>query len=180
MFLPLLTDLKQFVEERNWLRYHSPKNMATTLCVEATELFEHFLEGAKLPKQELENELGDLLHCILLTMDALKLSPPETIPEYKSSHPPILELSQKLRTFMSHFLWLRDDEPYRGDLSELSSSLNDLLALHFLLCISLSIDPFKATYHKLELNKKKYPTEMMKDSVDSYFSRKKALLDNKI
>ncbi len=176
MFKQLLADLKQFVEERNWLRYHSPRNMATTLCVEATELFEHFLPGAQLPKEDLRQELGDLLHCILLTMDALNISPPETLPEHNCKTSPIGELSIKLRSFMSHFLWLRDNEPYRGNLEELSSSLNDLLAIHFLLCKSLSLDPFEVTYEKLELNRKKYPRELMKDSVDSYFERKKALL----
>ena len=175
MFNSLLSDLKLFVIERNWMRYHSPKNMATTLMVEATELLEHFLPNAPCNRVELENELGDLLHCILLTMDALNLTPPITNIEYIGSGNHLLDLSLKLRTFMSHFLWLQESEPFRGDLSDLSFVLQELLAIQFLICKDLKIDPFKVTYAKLELNRKKYPAEMMKDSVESYFIRKKEL-----
>ncbi len=175
MFTSLLVDLKYFVEERDWLKYHSPQNMATTLMVEATELLEHFLPKAPQDRGELENELGDLLHCILLTMDALEISPPEAPIEFQGSGNPLLDLSKNLRIFMGHFLWLRENEPFRGDLNELSISLNKLLAIHFLICKDLSVDPFKATYAKLELNKKKYPADLMKGSVDNYFAHKKKL-----
>ncbi len=175
MFNSLLADLKLFVEERNWTRFHSPQNMATTLLVEATELLEHFLPNAPKEQTELENELGDLLHCILLTMDALNLSPPAQNIEYQGSGNHILDLSIKLRTFMSHFLWLRESEPFRGEIEDLALVLQELLAIHFLICKDLNIDPFKVTYTKLELNRKKYPASLMKDSVDSYFARKKEL-----
>ncbi len=179
MFISLLSDLKIFVEERDWLQYHSPQNMATTLLVEATELLEHFLPNAPKEQLELENELGDLLHCILLTMDALNVPPPSTNIEYKGSGNHILDLSTKLRSFMSHFLWLRNNEPYRDSIEDLSQVLKELLAIHFLICKDLNIDPFKVTYAKLEHNKRKYPTELMKGSVDNYFTYKKALQNKK-
>lgn len=34
--------LRAFAEERDWDRYHSPKNIATALAVEAAELLENF------------------------------------------------------------------------------------------------------------------------------------------
>ncbi|MHB1676828.1 MAG: nucleotide pyrophosphohydrolase [Sulfuriferula sp.] len=34
--------IRQFAEERDWDRYHSPKNLAMALIVEAAELVEHF------------------------------------------------------------------------------------------------------------------------------------------
>ncbi len=173
MFTTLLSDLKLFVEERNWLRYHSPQNMATTLIVEATELLEHFLPNAALKQSELENELGDLLHCILLTMDALNISPPPEMITYQGSGNHIHDLSLKLRQFMSHFLWLRENEPYRGNLNDLNRVLQELLAIHFLICKDLNVDPFAVTLHKLELNRKKYPAELMRGSVDDYFEHKK-------
>jgi NTP pyrophosphatase (non-canonical NTP hydrolase) len=175
MFISLLSDLRQFVIERDWMQYHSPQNMATTLHVETTELLEHFLPDAKISQKELENELGDLLHCILLTMDALKIEPPTSLKPYHSSHPIALELSIKIRAFMSHFLWLRPNEPYRGTLSELSKLLEELLLIHFELCKQLKINPIEATYQKLELNRKKYPVDLMLGSVDNYFERKKTL-----
>ena len=160
MFTSLLSDLKFFVEERDWLKYHSPQNMATTLIVEATELLEHFLPNAPIDRAELENELGDLLHCILLTMDALEISPPNALMEFESSGNHLLDLSKTLRTFMGHFLWLRESEAYRGDLRDLTLTLNKLLSIHFLICKDLNVDPFKVTYTKLELNCKKYPATL--------------------
>lgn len=34
--------LRQFAVERDWQQFHSPKNLATALIVEAGELLEHF------------------------------------------------------------------------------------------------------------------------------------------
>ena len=34
--------LRQFCAERDWDRFHSPKNLASALSVEAAELLEHF------------------------------------------------------------------------------------------------------------------------------------------
>jgi NTP pyrophosphatase (non-canonical NTP hydrolase) len=38
----LQASLRQFAEERDWRQFHSPKNLATALVVEAGELLEHF------------------------------------------------------------------------------------------------------------------------------------------
>ncbi|MGN1065075.1 MAG: nucleotide pyrophosphohydrolase, partial [Thermoguttaceae bacterium] len=39
-------DLKRLVdrfqEERNWAKYHTPKNLASSVAIEAAELMEHF------------------------------------------------------------------------------------------------------------------------------------------
>jgi NTP pyrophosphatase (non-canonical NTP hydrolase) len=35
--------MRQFVAERDWEQFHSPKNLAMGLAVEAAELMEHFL-----------------------------------------------------------------------------------------------------------------------------------------
>ncbi len=38
----LRDDLRRFVEERQWRPYHTPKNLAMALAIEAAELMEHF------------------------------------------------------------------------------------------------------------------------------------------
>ena len=38
----LKRSLKEFAQEREWGQFHSPKNLAAALCVEAAELLEHF------------------------------------------------------------------------------------------------------------------------------------------
>lgn len=41
-FEKLTLRIRQFGEERDWLQYHSPKNLSMALIVEAAELVEHF------------------------------------------------------------------------------------------------------------------------------------------
>lgn len=38
----LAQDLNQFAQDRDWQPFHSPKNLASALTVEASELLEHF------------------------------------------------------------------------------------------------------------------------------------------
>jgi len=73
----LKTLVRQFVEERAWQPFHSPKNLAMGVAVEAAELMECFLwvEGpashdeAKDPKKReaIADEMADVL-CYLLNM----------------------------------------------------------------------------------------------------------------
>jgi NTP pyrophosphatase (non-canonical NTP hydrolase) len=41
-FSALQERLRRFAAERNWERFHSPKNLAMALSIEAAELLEHF------------------------------------------------------------------------------------------------------------------------------------------
>src|SRR5262245_56260825 len=38
----LRENIRQFVDERDWQQFHSPKNLAMALSIEAAELMEHF------------------------------------------------------------------------------------------------------------------------------------------
>lgn len=38
----LREDLRQFARDRDWEQFHAPKNLAMGLCVEASEVMEHF------------------------------------------------------------------------------------------------------------------------------------------
>lgn len=63
----------QFVTERDWQQFHSPKNTAINLSVEASELLEIFiwvnerdsLSHVQLHKQAVEDEVGDTLIALL-------------------------------------------------------------------------------------------------------------------
>jgi NTP pyrophosphatase (non-canonical NTP hydrolase) len=56
-----------FVNERDWAQFHSPKNLAMAMIVEAAELVEHFqwdtiqesYELSTEKRQEVANELAD-------------------------------------------------------------------------------------------------------------------------
>jgi dCTP diphosphatase len=63
--------VEQFVAARQWERYHTPKNLAMSIAIEAAELMEHFQwstdeEGARLLQDpaahaEVADELADVV-----------------------------------------------------------------------------------------------------------------------
>ena len=67
--------VRQFVDERDWRQFHTPKNLAMSLAVEAAELMEHFQwltadESRQLADDRLDavaDELADVL-CYVLAM----------------------------------------------------------------------------------------------------------------
>jgi dCTP diphosphatase len=71
--------LRQFAEERDWDQFHSPKNLASALAVEAAELLERFQwltedESRKLPPAELakvREEMADVLNYLVRLADKL-------------------------------------------------------------------------------------------------------------
>lgn len=48
--------LQQFVDERDWEQFHSPKNLAMAMIVEAAELVEHFQWNTEAESHELSDE----------------------------------------------------------------------------------------------------------------------------
>ena len=71
--------LRIFAREREWDRYHTPKNLAMALIVEAAELAEHFqwltAEESQSPgdgkREEIRDELADVLIYLVELADAL-------------------------------------------------------------------------------------------------------------
>jgi len=35
-------DIRRFRDERDWMQFHNPKNLAVSICLESAELLEHF------------------------------------------------------------------------------------------------------------------------------------------
>jgi len=60
-----IADLKgavsEFVTEREWDRFHRPKDVAMALSIEASELMELYLWDRTPDRKRLEEELGDIL-----------------------------------------------------------------------------------------------------------------------
>ncbi|WP_146573836.1 nucleotide pyrophosphohydrolase [Botrimarina hoheduenensis] len=85
-----LRDLvQQFVDEREWSVYHSPKNLAMSIAIEAAELMEHFqwidAEAASAVADDPQKraaageELADVVGYCLAMAGALKLDLAETV-----------------------------------------------------------------------------------------------------
>ena len=52
----LQAKITAFVEERDWAQFHSPKNLAMAMIVEAAELVEHFQWNTEAESRELTVE----------------------------------------------------------------------------------------------------------------------------
>ena len=71
----------EFRNRRDWKKFHSPKDLAISLVLEATEVLEHFQwkdqkeqdKYVKNHKENIADELGDVLHNILLIADEFKI-----------------------------------------------------------------------------------------------------------
>ena len=75
----LTADLRRFAADRDWDQFHSPKNLAMALSVEAAELLEHFqwlteTESATVApdmKEAVAHELADVLIYLVRLADRL-------------------------------------------------------------------------------------------------------------
>lgn len=65
-------EIVRFRDERNWKQFHTPKDLALSLCLEAAELLEIFQwSGTDLyceeKKERIKEELADVVHyCVLM------------------------------------------------------------------------------------------------------------------
>jgi NTP pyrophosphatase (non-canonical NTP hydrolase) len=70
---------REFVRERDWARFHTPKNLATAISVEASELLEPFQWLAAGEREELDDaklahvrhEMADVLAYLVMLADRL-------------------------------------------------------------------------------------------------------------
>lgn len=74
-FEALAARVDQFAQDRDWRQFHSPKNLATCLSVEASELLELFMWTRDAPPfppgtgapdaQAVQDEVADVLICLI-------------------------------------------------------------------------------------------------------------------
>ena len=75
----LIQELKQFNEERDWGKFHTPENLAKSISIEAGELLECFQWNNNYDKDEVCEELADVFtYCIQMAMK-LGVDPKEII-----------------------------------------------------------------------------------------------------
>ena len=79
----LAQQLERFAQERDWQQFHSPKNLASALVVEAGELLEHFQwlteeQSRQLPldkRDAIGTEIADVLLYAIQLASALNIDP---------------------------------------------------------------------------------------------------------
>ena len=81
----LIQDLREFTGKRDWQQFHTPKNLAMALSVEAAEIVEIFQwlsgEQSRMLSAEkaadLEEEIGDVMIYLACLADKFDLNPLE-------------------------------------------------------------------------------------------------------
>jgi len=76
-----------FRDARDWKQFHSPKDVAISLVLEAGELLEHFqwknaeetATHVKNKKEEVSDEVADVLYWILLIANDLEIDLPSAL-----------------------------------------------------------------------------------------------------
>jgi dCTP diphosphatase len=102
--------ISAFIAERDWEQFHSPKNLAMALSVEASEIVEHF----------------------------------QWLTEEQSKNLPPVKLA------------------------EVSQEIGDVMIYLTELAEKLGIDPVEAAKAKLEINRQKYPANLVRGNASKY------------
>lgn len=77
--------IRQFVDERDWAQFHTPKNLAMAMSIEAAEVMEHFQwlpTGRKLADDKrtaVGHELADVLVYLVRLADVLDIDLPAAV-----------------------------------------------------------------------------------------------------
>lgn len=74
--------IKKFRDERDWMQFHDPKNMAVSIILEASELLEHFQwktieeveEYARQNRAEIKDEIADIALYLFELADNLEIN----------------------------------------------------------------------------------------------------------
>ena len=79
--------IRKFRDERDWMQFHNPKNLACSISIEASELLEHFqwktqeeclaLDAAK--RKEIAHEISDVAVYLIELADILDIELAEAI-----------------------------------------------------------------------------------------------------
>ena len=75
----LMQELIKFQTERDWEQFHTPENLAKSISIEAAELLEHFQWNNEYNKEEVVDELADVLNYCFLMADALDVNVKEIV-----------------------------------------------------------------------------------------------------
>ena len=77
----LIKEISEFNKERDWDQFHSPENLAKSIVIEAGELLECFQWNANFEKNDVCEELADVMTYCLQLAEKLQVNPEEIIRE---------------------------------------------------------------------------------------------------
>lgn len=75
----LKNKIKEFAEERDWLQFNTPENLAKSISIESAELLECYQWNSNANIDEVKEELADVLNYALLMCVQLDLDPEKIV-----------------------------------------------------------------------------------------------------
>lgn len=77
----LTKKIRDFAEERDWLQFNTPENLAKSISIEAGELLECFQWNSDYNIDELKYEIADVMNYCILLCSQIGVDPKEIILE---------------------------------------------------------------------------------------------------
>lgn len=69
----------KFAEEREWLQFNTPENLAKSISIEAGELLECFQWNNNYDRDELKYEIADVMNYCILLCHQIEVNPKQII-----------------------------------------------------------------------------------------------------
>lgn len=66
-----INKILKFRDDRNWKQFHTPENLAKSISIESAELLENFQWGKDFDRDNVLDELADVMNYCILMADAL-------------------------------------------------------------------------------------------------------------
>lgn len=77
----LTKKIRKFAEDRDWLQFNTPENLAKSIAIEAGELLECFQWNNNYDKDELKYEIADVMNYCILLCSQIGVDPKQIILE---------------------------------------------------------------------------------------------------
>lgn len=77
----LTKKIRKFAEDRDWLQFNTPENLAKSIAIEAGELLECFQWNNNYNRDELKYEIADVMNYCILLCSQIGVDPKEIILE---------------------------------------------------------------------------------------------------
>ena len=77
----LTKKIREFAEERDWLQFNTPENLAKSISIEAGELLECFQWNNNYDIDELKYEIADVMNYCVLLCSQIGVDPKQIILE---------------------------------------------------------------------------------------------------
>ena len=74
-----MQEIIEFNKERDWDQFHSPENLAKSICIEAGELLECFQWNSSYDKEAVCEELADVVNYCIVMADRLQVDLEEIV-----------------------------------------------------------------------------------------------------